>query len=391
MTHRKRKGLVIGCGVGLGLVVLLVLLAALGGPLAVRLGLKPVCIQGDWPQVRIVSCPEPAAAAAVVTPWPLPTLSGQTPVPIIVDDDGSPDGMIALLYFLRNPLFEVKAVTISQGEAHPDVFAPHVSQLLAGLGKADIPVGAGRGTPLAGDNAFPEPWREGSDAFWGISLPAAPVPTEPVPAAELIAQTIRGSAEPMAVFVSGTHTNLAEALRLDPGIADKIRGVYVMGGSVHAPGNIHAEWPQLDNEVAEWNIWADALAAGEVFDAGLPLHLIPLDATRQVLWTEADAARWASSGSEDGRLAAGLLRALLSMSPEGVAYVWDVVAAGAATDARLCPETSLSLDVVTAAGPEQGRMVIAEGPPNVAVCLTPNAAQTKARVEDILIGAAVDK
>jgi hypothetical protein len=53
-----------------------------------------------------------------VTPRPLPTLSGQGPVPIIVDDDGSPDGMVALLYFLRNPLFEVKAVTISCGEAH---------------------------------------------------------------------------------------------------------------------------------------------------------------------------------------------------------------------------------------------------------------------------------
>jgi inosine-uridine nucleoside N-ribohydrolase len=42
----------------------------------------------------------------------------------------------------------------------------------------------------------------------------------------------------MAVFVSGPHTNLVEAQRLDSGIKEHIGEVYIMGGSVYSPGNI---------------------------------------------------------------------------------------------------------------------------------------------------------
>ena len=149
---------------------------------------------------------------------------------MIVDDDGSPDGVIALLFFLRNPLYSVEAVTVSQGEAHPEIFARHVTRLLAAVGRPDIPVGAGRATPLEGDNRFPEPWRQASDAFWDVALPEAPTPSEPRPAAALIVERLNSSPRPMAIFVSGTHTNLAEALRLGSGHPRHVRGVYVMGG-----------------------------------------------------------------------------------------------------------------------------------------------------------------
>ena len=142
----KRK-LIITIGIILGVLVLLVILIWPAAPLWARLGAKPFCIQGEWPHLKIVSCTPREEAPSFVTPRPLPTLSGEAPIPVIVDDDGSPDGMVALLYFLRNPLFEVKAVTISCGEAHPELFAPRISRLLAGLGRADIPVGVGRAMP----------------------------------------------------------------------------------------------------------------------------------------------------------------------------------------------------------------------------------------------------
>lgn len=379
MKRTKRRLAIIG-GVALGLLALAALLLVLGGPLAVRMGLETVCIQGDWPHVKIVSCAGAPAAAAVVTPWPLPTANRETPIPAIVDDDGSPDGVIALLFLLRNPRFDVKAVTVSYGEAHPEVFAGHMRQLLAGLGRSDIPVGAGRDAPLAGNNAFPEPWRQASDTFWGISLPGAPVPGQAAPAAELIVQTLRASREPMVVFVTGAQTNLAEALRLDPNIAGQIRDVYIMGGSIYAGGNIHRDWPDIENEVAEWNIWVDPLAADEVVESGLPLHLFPLDSSGQVIWTEADAAQWASSGSAEGVLAAEMLRmALRTLGRDGGMYVWDLIAAEAATDARLCPEQPLSLDVITATGPEQGQTALGDGAPNAGVCLAANAEQLRAR------------
>lgn len=379
----KRKRFLTGA-IGIGIMVLLFTLAVPAAPLWARLGLEPICIQGNWPNLQVVSCPGSTVAPPTITPLPFRTLKGQTTIPIIVDDDGSPDGVIALLYFLRNPLFDVRAVTISCGEAHPDVFARHVKQLLAGLGKADIPVGVGRATPLEGNNAFPEPWRQSSDDFWDIPFPQAPASTESVPAAELIVETLSGSSQPVMVFVSGNHTNLAGALRLDPGIVEHIRDVYIMGGSIYAPGNIESDWPAIHNSVAEWNIWVDPVAAREVFASGLPLHLTPLDAANQVTWTGPDAFGWASSGAPESALARDLLQWMLhSWSQTGV-YVWDLVTAVNATDPGLCPEVPLSLDINVAPGPEQGRTVITDQLPNVVVCLDPDTEQIKALAAGVL-------
>jgi inosine-uridine nucleoside N-ribohydrolase len=326
------------------------------------------------------------ACSPAVTPIPLPTPAAPAPIPLIFDDDGSPDGMIALLYLLQHPHYDVVAVTIANGEAHPAVFAPQVARLLAAAGRPDIPVGAGREMPLAGDNAFPEPWREASDAFWGMDLPDNGPAAAAVPAAELIAETINGSDQPVTLFASGPLTNLAEALRLDPGLGDRIGEVVVMGGSIDVPGNIATAWPAIDNRVAEWNIWVDPVAAGEVFAAGLPLRLMPLDSTNQVYWSASDARRWAEAGTVEGELAGDLLRRLLDRWRADNINLWDLASATMVGEDRLCAEEALGVAVVTAAGPQQGQTVATEGPANARVCLEPGVAQIKARATAILAG-----
>ena len=230
----KRKILIIGGSV-LGVLTLCIIVIWPAAPLWEKLGGKTMCIQGSWPKVKLSPCNQINAAAPAITPLPSPTSHGQMPIPVIVDDDGSADGVIALLYLLRNPLYDVRAFTISSGEAHPDVFAPLIIRVLSGLGRADIPVGAGRSMPLEGTNAFPDPWRQASDDFWEISLPQGLISTQPYPAAELIVKTLNESTSPMMVFVSGTHTNLAEALRLDPSIKEHISGVYYNGREYKYP------------------------------------------------------------------------------------------------------------------------------------------------------------
>jgi pyrimidine-specific ribonucleoside hydrolase len=373
----KRKVL-ITVGVILGVLVFLFILAWPAAPLLHKLGVPVYCIQGNWSDLQFVPCPGQTTASALPTPLPMPPLGAQGPTPIIIDDDGSPDGMIALLYFLRNPLFDVRAVTISCGEAHPNLFARHVQQLLFELGEAGIPVGAGRAAPLEGNNAFPDPWRQSSDEFWGIDLLQVAGLAEPVPAAQLIVDAVSGSGQPVTIFVSGTQTNLAEALRLEPGIAGNIRDVYIMGGSINVPGNIESDWPSIHNQVAEWNIWADPQAASEVFSSGLTLHLVPLDATRQVTWTRDDIPDWVSSGSAESARAGDLLKWMLdSWAPEGV-FVWDLVAAIQATNPQICAEVPLAVEVITAPGEEQGRTSVVGGSPNISACLAPDAGQVKA-------------
>jgi len=186
------------------------------------------------------------------------------------------------------------------------------------------------------------------------------------------------------VFVSGSHTNLAESLRLDPGIGEHILGVYLMGGSVYVPGNIESDWPEIHNTVAEWNIWVDPLAASEVFTSGLPLHLIPIDATNQVLWTAADAQTWTSSPFPETVMAGEFLEWMLRSWSLEAAYIWDLVAAVSATDPKLCPEVQLALKVDLDAGSEQGRTVIVSDPAFAWVCLDPDSEQIRARVAGIL-------
>ena len=374
MKKQKRLKII---GIVIGVLVFLFILIGPMAPIWSRMGFEPMCIQGEWPHLQFVSCNDATAALPTVTPLALSNQSGLVPIPVIVDDDGSPDGTIALLYFLNNPGFDVRAVTISNGEAHPDLFANHILQLLAGLGREDIPVGAGSPMPLEGENAFPDPWRQASDQFWDIELPSTAVALEPTPAAEQIVDSINSSPQPVILFVSGTHTNLAEALLLDPKIAENIRDVYIMGGSVNVEGNIKSDWPAIDNRVAEWNIWADPVAAEAVFTSGLPLHLIPLDATRKVSWTPSDLPGWISSKSPEGNMAGNLLQWMLdSWSPEGV-YIWDLVAAVQATNPMVCPEIPLAIDIVTSPGPEQGRTVVTQGEPNILVCFEPDSGQVK--------------
>ncbi len=306
-------------------------------------------------------------------------------VPVIVDDDGSPDGMIALLYLLRHPGVQVRAITVSCGEAHPSVFAQNALRLLARLGRSGIPVAAGRSTPLAGSNAFPDSWREASDTFWGIALPAASEPVQPISAAELIVRTLRQSEQPVLVFVSGPLTNLAEALRLDPSIAARVKLVQVMGGAVYAGGNIHHDYPPYTNTVSEWNIWVDPVAASEVLAAGVPMRFVPVDATNQLWWNQADADAWQNAGTPESMLAAELLRVILAFpQPQGV-HIWDAQAAVDATDPALTWSDRLHLDLITAPGDQEGRTRPSTAlAANATIALIPDPAAIRARLSAVL-------
>lgn len=311
----------------------------------------------------------------------VPQIPVHSQMPLIWDDDGSPDGVIALLYFLRHPGVDVKAITVSCGVAHPNIFAQNLTRMLSSLGKTGIPVAAGRSTPLTGNNTFPEPWRKNSDDFWEIKLPESGEALQPISAAKLIVDVVNRSPDPVTVFVSGNHTNLTEALRLDSTIAEKIKTVESMGGALYVRGNIASNWPMIHNRVSEWNIWVDPLAASEVFASGMAINLTPLDATNKVVWKKSDAGKWKSTNVPEGVLAANVLQWMLrSWSPNGI-YAWDLVAAVNATTPDLCEHQQVHVQVITKSGDQEGRTVEDKtAPPNANVCMTPNDEAMKRHV-----------
>lgn len=326
------------------------------------------------------------ATETAVPPTPTPTIvSGPSAqrIPVFFDDDGSPDGTAALFYLLGHPDVSVKAVGISYGEAHPSVYVQHIGRKLDELGIRDIPLGAGQDAPLAGTNEFPEALREGSGNFWGLPLPNADRTYPTRDASQLMVAAIKQSPQPVTVFVSGPCTNLAQALRLDAGIRDNIAAIYIMGGAVYAPGNIDDLLPNPDNTVAEWNIYADAQAAQEVFESGLDVYIVPLDATNQVMIGREDTRQWHLGGGT-ADFAADIYDMLLNSWGVENAAIWDLMTAAIMVKPDLCGFQALHLQVLTNQGPTSGQtVVVADEQPNVSVCLQPDVAGIKRTLIDI--------
>ncbi|WP_052055497.1 nucleoside hydrolase [Myxosarcina sp. GI1] len=306
------------------------------------------------------------------------------PTPLIIDDDGSQDGMTAVAYMLANPQFDVKAITIAQGIARPEIFEDNLLKMLKRLDDLEVPVGVGRSTPLEGNNQFPNFIRDGADTFWSpyVSLPEETPDVATEDAVDLIIDTIQNSPEPVAILATGTLTNIAEALRREPSIIDNIEIVQIMGGAVFTEGNLPVlpEPPYSTNTDAEFNTWVDPVAAQEVFDAGekgLKIQLTPLDATNQIEFDLQDYQAWLDTGTPESTIAAEFLNYALEVIQSGndPNPVWDLVAAINLSEPKFSPETPLHLDIDTesAPGDTQGETIaVPDLPPNTLVSLDPS-------------------
>ena len=291
---------------------------------------------------------------------------------LIYDDDGSRDGTVALLYLLNNPEISIEAISISYGEAHPSIYIQHIGRILDSFGFGDIPLGAGQDAPLSQGTAFPDWLRQLSDTFWDYPLPNAEKIYPYQDAPELMISTIKKSSDPVIIFLSGTFTNLAQALRLDASISENITAVYFMGGAVYSPGNITNLIPEANNLVAEWNIISDPLAAKEVFESGIDLYMVPLDATNQIKLTQSEILPL-HNDNEKANMVADLYDIMFDSYDFQTVEIFDLTAAILTVKPELCSFQNLHLDVITEMGNTSGQtIVIPSGEPNIHVCLEPD-------------------
>jgi inosine-uridine nucleoside N-ribohydrolase len=249
----------------------------------------------------------------------------------LIDTDPGIDDALALLLAWNSPELAVEAITTVAGNVPLATATRNLDRLLALRRPSSPPrVGVGAAAPLARALNTAERYH-GVDGMGDLTdWPAVDAPSsEARPrAADLIAETAARLGASLTVVALGPLTNLALALEADPSRVASVGRVVVMGGAVDVRGNV--------TPTAEFNMNVDPEAAARVFEAGLSLDLVPLDATRQARLTRAqlaDALR-RTPGAIADRIAAFTAHALSADDPLGMA-LHDPLAVGAAIDPTL--------------------------------------------------------
>ncbi len=291
----------------------------------------------------------------------------------IIDTDVGIDDAIAILYLLNRPDIEVRAITIvSDGNAHCRPAMRNTLGMLHLLGKNTIPVACGGSRPLAGDHHFPPSVWEESDTLMGAAKLLPQVATPPSQTAMgLLLKTVQTAHQPIDILAIGPLTNIAGFISSHPDLKNKIRMIYLMGGAINVPGNILDVDPNLNNKVAEWNIYLDPLAASIVFRSGIPITMISLDVTNQLPITKQFYARIkANQKSPQAKFMYELFKHNEKMLRSSTWYFWDPLAAVVATDESIATIEDRNLRVVLTPDSQSGATVVDDKNGNkVRVCV----------------------
>jgi purine nucleosidase/pyrimidine-specific ribonucleoside hydrolase len=223
------------------------------------------------------------------------------PLRVLIDTDPGLDDAIAILYALAERRFVIEAITTVAGNIGIETTTRNGGRLLAAMGRGDIVYAAGAAGPLLGQG-IDEEAIHGADGLGGVVLPKALAAPCASTATELSAtRLLAGDHGALSVLALGPLTNLAQLLRDAPQAFKRVRRIIAMGGTIFEPGNA--------GDHAEFNIAADPHAARMVFNAGVPVTLIPLDVTRKLRANPEDLERLAASGTVAARLSAKLIGA----------------------------------------------------------------------------------
>ena len=189
---------------------------------------------------------------------------------IIFDTDPGIDDAMALLLIHSLPALDVIGITTVFGNASVETCTRNALYICERFGLPySVYEGAGKTFLGHGEDAYPD-FVHGVNGLGDIELgPVASSKCNQSAVDFLIEQAYL--LEELSVLAVGRLTNLACAIKKDPGITQRLSRIVIMGGAVDVEGNV-SPW-------AEANIFGDPEAADIVFKSGVPIDLVPLDAT----------------------------------------------------------------------------------------------------------------
>lgn len=198
---------------------------------------------------------------------------------IILDTDPGIDDALAILLALASPELELLGLTVVSGNCTAQQGVTNALGVLTLAGRPEIPVYKGAEIPLV-QPLLIAPETHGATGLGYASLPESEHTVQNEHAVDYLINTVLQYPDQITIVAVGPLTNLALAIRMQPHFAAAIKEIIIMGGAIHHGGNT--------TPLAEFNLYCDPHAAHIVFHAGIPITLVPLDATYQTLLTHED-------------------------------------------------------------------------------------------------------
>ncbi|OJW52526.1 MAG: hypothetical protein BGO67_06200 [Alphaproteobacteria bacterium 41-28] len=202
-------------------------------------------------------------------------------IPLILDCDPGLDDAIALLFALASPEeIDLLGVTTVVGNGPVQQTQENARRICELAARPDIKVFQGCPRTLfakLSSSTYSATDIHGETGLGDCKLPPPSMPLQPQHAVSFIIETLLNASEKITLAPSGSLTNIACALIMEPRIKEKIDKIVLMGGVIGL-GNI--------TPTAEYNFYCDPQATYVVFMSGVPIVMIGLDVTRQTQTSE---------------------------------------------------------------------------------------------------------
>lgn len=271
--------------------------------------------------------------------------AAQPPVPkqkVIIDTDigDDIDDAFAVALAFRSPELQILQIDSAYGDTH--LRARLLEHFLHDASLPPVPVAQGVVTHTT--NIFTQ----------RVYAEQQPEPSRPY--ADAIATSldlIRKSPGEITLIAIAPLSNIGAMIDRDPAAFRKLKRVVLMGGSVRRGYN-DGKTPE-----PEWNIKMDIGSARKLFASGVPIFMMPLDATNLKL-DEAKRQQVFSHGSP----LTDQLDLLYKEWGQPTPTLFDAMAVAYAIDPALCPTTPLHLSI-----DDRGMTIPGAGAANAQVCL----------------------
>ena len=299
---------------------------------------------------------------------------------VVLDCDTGSDDAIAIMLAAARPELDLTAVTAVWGNHAVAHTADNSRRVLDLIGREDIPVYAGRDSPIDPPPGAPASQRSPEPAV--LPLPTATQHVESQDAVEWLVETARAATDRFTLVPTGSLTNVAAAVAADPAFAEAVDELVVMGGVIERDGLL----PDI-----ETNVGNDPEAAQRVLAAGFArVVLVPLDATYRASVTAEQCVTLRTVGRA-GAVAADFIeqrieryRTLPAMNGRAAAPVHDALTIAYLVDPTLVTLQRASVRVHTGDSPTRGRTDVTLGTGDAQVAVDADAARFFTLLRDSL-------